>query len=173
MSSTNKTSNLGLNQWELKDVYQMSDFNQDNAKIDAAMGLLTESLTGNLRMELIKHIDAKPTSNSSVSSDLSDVNFGDYYCVIMSSSDLIGSMMIGSPSANTSATYSCLANGFTYICFPHKNINSSITGIVLNGGTIKGYGSVDLFKDFEGISFISTSRNGFPLGFSVDIWGIK
>ena len=38
MSSTNKTANLGLNQWVLTDPFNMADFNADNAAIDAAMG---------------------------------------------------------------------------------------------------------------------------------------
>lgn len=38
MSSTNKTANLGLNQWVLTDPFNMADFNADNAAIDAAVG---------------------------------------------------------------------------------------------------------------------------------------
>ena len=37
MSSTNKTSALGLSQWVLSDPFRMEDFNADNAKIDAAV----------------------------------------------------------------------------------------------------------------------------------------
>lgn len=37
MSSTNKTPNLELSQWVLSDPFNMTDFNEDNAKIDAAV----------------------------------------------------------------------------------------------------------------------------------------
>ncbi|NLH00495.1 MAG: hypothetical protein GX488_01105 [Clostridiales bacterium] len=37
MASTNKTANLGLNQWVLSDPVLMEDFNADNLKIDAAV----------------------------------------------------------------------------------------------------------------------------------------
>lgn len=37
MSSTNKTANLGLNQWVLTDPLLMEDMNADNQKIDAAV----------------------------------------------------------------------------------------------------------------------------------------
>lgn len=37
MSSTNKTSNLELNQWLGSDAPQMSDFNKDNAIVDAVI----------------------------------------------------------------------------------------------------------------------------------------
>ena len=38
MSSSNKTTNLGLNQWVLTDPFLMEDMNADNKKIDAAVG---------------------------------------------------------------------------------------------------------------------------------------
>ncbi len=41
MASTNKTSNLGLNQWVLTDPLLMEDMNADNRKIDAAVTAAT------------------------------------------------------------------------------------------------------------------------------------
>ena len=38
MTSTNKTANIGLNQWVLRDPFLMEDMNADNQKIDAAFG---------------------------------------------------------------------------------------------------------------------------------------
>lgn len=40
--STNKTENLGLNQWVRSDPFRMEDFNEDNAKIDAAVAAKAE-----------------------------------------------------------------------------------------------------------------------------------
>ena len=37
MASTNKTTNLGLNQWVLSDPFLMEDMNEDNRKIDEAV----------------------------------------------------------------------------------------------------------------------------------------
>lgn len=37
-----KTQNLGLNQWELADSFVMADFNEDNAVLDAAVGIAAE-----------------------------------------------------------------------------------------------------------------------------------
>jgi len=48
MSSKTKTENLQLNQWALDDVFQMSDFNSDNAKIDAAVAGALGSVSGAL-----------------------------------------------------------------------------------------------------------------------------
>ena len=41
----NKTPNYQLNQWEASDKVQRVDFNADNAKIDAALGTLTEFMS--------------------------------------------------------------------------------------------------------------------------------
>ena len=46
MASTNHTPHLELNQWVGTDPVLMSDFNADNAKIDAAFALLPHVVTG-------------------------------------------------------------------------------------------------------------------------------
>ncbi|MEG0778947.1 MAG: hypothetical protein RSG55_08870, partial [Oscillospiraceae bacterium] len=38
MASTNKTANLGLNQWVESDPFLREDANADNSRIDAAIG---------------------------------------------------------------------------------------------------------------------------------------
>ena len=43
--STNHTANYDLCQWEATDQVLHTDFNQDNAKLDAAIGFLSE-ITG-------------------------------------------------------------------------------------------------------------------------------
>jgi hypothetical protein len=61
---TNHTPNYNLNQWERDDRVLMEDFNADNAKIDAALGAHTETLTahtaalalrGNCRVETFSY----------------------------------------------------------------------------------------------------------------------
>ena len=42
---SNQTQNYKLNQWERTDKIQMDDFNADNAKIDAALGSLEQTVT--------------------------------------------------------------------------------------------------------------------------------
>ena len=52
-----QTTNYKLTQWELHDRVIMDDFNDNNAKIDAALGEHAASLTklGNCRIELIAY----------------------------------------------------------------------------------------------------------------------
>ena len=42
----NQTQNYQLSQWESTDRILMSDFNSDNAKLDAALGTLAQTVTG-------------------------------------------------------------------------------------------------------------------------------
>ena len=48
MASTNKTENIGLNQWVASDPVLREDFNADNAKIDAALGAVNDTLATEL-----------------------------------------------------------------------------------------------------------------------------
>ena len=51
MSSTNKTEELGLNQWVGTDVPKMEDFNNDNALIDKAISDHIWSASAHVTME--------------------------------------------------------------------------------------------------------------------------
>lgn len=41
--ASNQTSNYGLNQWEATDQVLRTDFNEDNAKLEAALAALEEN----------------------------------------------------------------------------------------------------------------------------------
>jgi len=64
MSSKTKTENLQLNQWALDDVFQMSDFNSDNAKIDAA--ITSAQAEARMGLRTVKLMDAVPEANKDV-----------------------------------------------------------------------------------------------------------
>ena len=62
MSSTNKTTNLNLNQWEGTDRSQRTDFNEDNKKIDAWAGEVNSQL--NERIKDLRIISKKIVSST-------------------------------------------------------------------------------------------------------------
>ena len=71
----NSTEHLGLNQWEAEDRILRTDFNSDNAKIDAA-------LAGASRFVKLKEIvTTEDVSNGIVEVDLSDIPFADWQAV--------------------------------------------------------------------------------------------
>lgn len=69
MASTNKTTNLGLNQWVLSDPFLMEDMNEDNRKIDAAIGGMVN----------VKLLDVTTSANvQQVDLDLSGIDLTKY-----------------------------------------------------------------------------------------------
>ncbi|MEG1166411.1 MAG: hypothetical protein RSD68_08355, partial [Oscillospiraceae bacterium] len=69
MASTNKTANLGLNQWVLSDPLRMEDFNEDNRKVDAALGA----------QPYVKLMEATTVAGTkTVELNLSGINIADY-----------------------------------------------------------------------------------------------
>ena len=69
MASTNKTANLGLNQWVLTDPLLMEDMNADNQKIDSAVAA----------NPIVKLISVKTAANAAqVDFDLSSIDLTKY-----------------------------------------------------------------------------------------------
>lgn len=67
MASTNKTTNLGLNQWLSSDAPKMADFNADNATIDSVIGKLN-SLNTTDKTNLVNAINELLNDTGSLSS---------------------------------------------------------------------------------------------------------
>jgi len=168
MSSTNKTSNLGLNQWELKDVYQMADFNADNAKIDAAMGLLTESLAGNLKAELL--IDFSETRNASGPRkfDMRNVDLGDYFFLVITTNNITSGCFLSSSPVSVVTDY--IYTDLTFVYFPLKNGKSYVSGVLMGGDQFKFLRSSVRYDELEEIMI---NMNACSNTFSVKMWGIK
>lgn len=69
LSSTNKTTNLKLNQWVLSDPFNMEDFNADNLKIENAMT--------NIPVKKLAEVTLNATA-STVELDLSGIDLSKY-----------------------------------------------------------------------------------------------
>ena len=79
MASTNQTPHLGLSQWVLTDPFRMDDFNQDNAKIDAAVDGLQGLIDA---MPYVKLMEVTTTADAdSVWLDVSGIDFTQYAMV--------------------------------------------------------------------------------------------
>ncbi len=82
MSANNKTSNIGLNQWQGNEYPLRTDFNEDNTIIDTQITDLDtrvnslESVTDQELLEAVKNVDG---SDSGLDSDLLDGKESDHY----------------------------------------------------------------------------------------------
>lgn len=74
--SSGKTANYELNQWVKSDQILMEDFNEDNAKIDAALKMLEGRLTHVFLREITSSVDAMQ-----VDIDVSDIDWSQYRTV--------------------------------------------------------------------------------------------
>ena len=73
-----KTEHYQLNQWDAADQVKRTDFNEDNAKLDAALAGLSsskaDSTSVNAALEELRATDAAKANSSSVNSQFSTVN---------------------------------------------------------------------------------------------------
>jgi len=79
------TPNYSLNQWEPDDRVLRTDFNADNAKIDAALGALSRDLPGKLgRMEIIETRNSNGGTYKSVGFGPPDIDWSEweYVCFL-------------------------------------------------------------------------------------------
>lgn len=139
MASTNKTTNLGLNQWILSDPFLMEDMNADNQKIDAAV-----SANPNVKL-----ISVKTSANASqVDFDLSGIDLTKYAalkieaCYCCTPASTVGQVYIRINNISTASYYrpatSCSSAGYTSVLFsPYASyltnvpasFNAEISGI--------------------------------------------
>jgi len=179
MSSKTKTTNLGLNHWELDDVFQMDDFNQDNAKIDAAMGLLTESLAGNLKAELLDSVKPKSEEGYTyVKFNIKDVDFGEYMFFIVVVHEISHGYIYINNNPKSMFYFKNETNSGLAVYFPLKNGNASLTCIGWGGengtGKVMGMSCFDIkYSSINEIGIGTNMSAGFPTQSSALLWGIK
>lgn len=131
MSSTNKTSNLGLNQWVLTDPLLMEDMNADNRKIDTAVGA----------NPYVKLLDTTLSSNAQqVDIALSTLDLTKY-----SSIKVIGQVKV---TGAANSIYVKINNGGGYIR-DTTIANSSIASQVYAGYVYPTTYTSDYFSTFE------------------------
>ncbi len=100
MASTNKTTNLGLNQWVLSDPFLMEDMNEDNRKIDAAAGA----------NQFVKLMDITTTANAQqVDLNVSGIDFTKYATI-----QVLGSIKT-TPLGTASQILAKINNGGAYV----------------------------------------------------------
>jgi len=170
MSSKTKTTNLGLNQWELDDVFQMDDFNQDNAKIDTAMGLLTESLAGagNLKAELLAESNGPDKESPQFLIDLTNLNLETYKVIMMGIGPIVNSQILAPPSK---IDINCFS-GDIFLAFPMEMDNTAhIMQIGTNGVTVHHLEIT--YSQLIHFGFNSKTSKNYNQYTKVKIWGIK
>ena len=89
--ATNQTTNYQLNQWEPTDAVQRVEFNQDNAKMDAALKSLSDQVVQKANQSALntlisavnqkaeqEDLDSLEDTVQQISADLTKITFGTY-----------------------------------------------------------------------------------------------
>ena len=175
MSSTNKTANIGLNQWVLTDPFNMADFNSDNAKIDAALA----------SNPMVKLMDVTLSAVvSTLQLDLSSFDlakFGELKLYVDVANTSYKALRVNSVSAssyyvyygngsNTSVSSITFDQSMYTITFAHNyfwfDLQTQFDKFSLNKSAFPKLNTLDLYSSMAG-------AYDFSIGDRFTLWGVK
>jgi hypothetical protein len=163
-----KTQNYQLNQWDATDRILREDFNEDNARIDAA-------LEGTKPFTKLKEFTISQTGTQ-VEANISDIDFSQYHYVIL---DILGSMSgslkfyCNTPAGSSymyfsgnSTFYNSLGNIVSnaagkisgrIIFFPYHNGEERLTCVTHSQSSLTfGINGIIAMKDLSSVVFINS-----------------
>ena len=179
--ASNYTTNYGLCQWEPGDNFVRTEFNQDNAKIDAALGALA---AGRLeRSQVIKTV-TNPTSINNVTIDVSDLDWNEweYVAFTFSHSVLTSSgegkhfyvdLNAGGMNGNSNGTNYFLRTSplpFFALFLPRHSAANTVQALCIGDPCAVCIGK-GTFADLTSLRIRYDSN--LPMGISVTLWGAK
>ena len=171
--STNHTTNYDLCQWEATDQVQRTDFNQDNAKIEAAL---------NSKLSAIEVVaETTITSNAAYFSlDLTGVDWDQWSVVAVVSDPLpyaadFSSLSINCPTVNIqreiSGEVTPAVGPNLLLLFPMRDGGRQIRYLVFPGGQMAA-SAQGTYNDITGLTLSSNASNGFRTGSSIKVYGV-
>ena len=171
--STNHTANYDLCQWEATDQVLRTDFNEDNAKIEAAL---------NSKLSAIEVVaETTITSNSMYFSlDLTGVDWNQWSIVAAVSYPLLYTaertgFSVDCPTVNIerelSGEVTPLAGPNLYLLFPMRDGGRQIRYLIFPGGQMAA-SAQGTYNDITGLTLSSNAANGLRKGSSIKVYGI-
>jgi len=168
MSSTNKTAHLGLPQWESTDPVEAADFN-------GAFGALDRAVGGKLEAELICDLrvpeDVKDLSMLTM--DLSEVNLGDYFCIIVSVPYVNTNANLCYNGASTGLPTGSGNNSTTFFAFPLKNASLKTNTVRQFADYVSAKQGNFSFSYVNSIDLAATDGRTFDSLCNAQLWGVK
>ena len=173
--ASNHTTNFELCQWQADDQVKRTDFNKDNAKIDAA-------LAGRLGpFELIKEATAGQTCGS-LRLDLTDVSWSQWSIILIISNPIRYTADYGSSSINAvNRAYTRRISGEItpaigpniFLLFPMRDVSRPPCILMFPGGQITLGEPGTSYADITNVQFSgNVSGTGFQVGSYIQVYGI-
>ena len=167
--STNHTANYNLCQWEATDQVQRTDFNQDNAKIDAA---LSDKLG---KIEVIQTVDAVSNTNL-MAIDLTDFDWSAWSILLfqasLSGDSYENTVKMGFNGVSGASLLASLTKrgNMLAILFPGRDPNRQVCAVGFPGGEF-GF-STSPVSQLEQFS-VSIWPSYFKAGDQLVLFGIR
>jgi len=164
MASTNKTANLGLSQWVASDAVEMVDFNEDNRRIEEAMG---KRLEWELIMEqkMDRQQDVKV-----ISLDVSGIDFSKYAVIVMSFALADDCQLYLNDRTDIAAH---IYRSSTVFGFPFKN-SSLIVYLFGNKSTVFNVGGDTIrYSQLTTLNLTKHGEANFTSPFDFKMWGAR
>ena len=172
--ATNQTTNYQLNQWEPTDQVLRTEFNADNVKIDAALGvklgaaeLIGETTLGGFAF--------------SVTLDLTGVDWNQW-SIVAAVADPINhladntSFTVNGPSITTqreiSGEITPAFGPHLFVFFPMRNAQRLVRYLAFPGGQLAG-SAQGTYSAITGITLGTNSSHGLKVGSRITVYGIR
>ena len=107
--ASGQTANYQLNQWEAEDKVLRTEFNADNAKLDAALAELAAEVEGAVQAnpyQKLAHVAVTQAADT-VTLDLSGVDLSQYQAL-----ELYAALLMGSENSNVSVLCNDVTDGY-------------------------------------------------------------
>ena len=174
----NQTANYQLSQWEASDRILMSDFNSDNAKIDAALKTQADSiagLNGRLGLQLLKTLTSS-TDSDFVEVSLSGIVWSSWKAVhLVICSKMSGTLAMGVYLNGLVRDHICSVTGTNHCTvsfFPMYDSQMYASGIYTGYGS-GTFGIETKYQNLTRIGLGTVSGGTVPVGTQVKVYGEK
>jgi len=170
MASTNKTSNLGLPQWERTDSFEAADMNSAFNRLDTAV---KEAKDISLKLYKLFESDVASSSQSVVSFDLSEIDLGSYIALIFAFPETTDcTARFKSKSDRFSNTLETMKNSSMILCFP-LGIDCPTAHITVTESARWSNNMVYKYGDIASLVCTAVSGQTFSKGIKMRLWGVK
>ena len=188
--ATNYTTNYQLNQWEPTDQVLRTDFNQDNAKIEAALDNHRQQLSKSLRHAQLLKTAQIPGNTRQYAFDVGDISWDDWEYLIFSydrggatnwldgsDGEIILNLLGGDNTSYSSHGISIFAriqpNSFALILLPYHDSTRKAQGICIGSTSSYGFGGGTFAETTSIYLSLSGGNNYLPNSAVMELWGVK
>ena len=181
--ASGQTANYQLNQWEAEDKVLRTEFNADNAKLDAALAELAAEVEGAVQAnpyQKLAHVAVTQAADT-VTLDLSGVDWNQW-SIVAAVADPINhladntSFTVNGPNIavqrEISGEITPAFGPHLFVFFPMRNAQRLVRYLAFPGGQLAG-SAQGTYSAITGITLGTNSSHGLKVGSRITVYGIR